>query len=155
MDIKRILVPTDFSPAGRPAIEAACSFARRFGAMIDLLHVWELPVAIAPAMLLTPPVGPPLAAAEFIRGHAGQEMERLVGQLRAPGLEVRGRLESGHPAETILRIAESDGADLIVMGTHGRTGISHLLMGSVAERVVRRATCAVLTVRGRGAADAG
>jgi nucleotide-binding universal stress UspA family protein len=74
-------------------------------------------------------------------------MDRLLSEMRHLGVSVRGRLGSGDAANAILRMAEHESYDLIVMGTHGRTGLSHLVMGSVAEKVVARAPCPVLTIR--------
>jgi len=90
---------------------------------------------------------PQRTLAEFARTHAGKEMEQFMVSVEGHGLKVRGRLETGDPYLTILRVAASEQYDLIVMGTHGRTGLQHLLVGSVAEKVVRRAPCPVLTIR--------
>jgi nucleotide-binding universal stress UspA family protein len=86
--------------------------------------------------------------ADFARSEAGKEMAQFLAELQGQGeVEIRGRLESGDPTEIVLGLAEREGYDLIVMGTHGRTGLSHLFLGSVAEKVVRRALCPVLTIR--------
>jgi nucleotide-binding universal stress UspA family protein len=143
---ERILVPVDFGPPSRAALEQAAYLARRLGARIDVLHVWQ------PLPPTWTPIGPPLVLDDplpmFERSKAGQAMKELLSQLEWEfGLDCRGRLESGNPSSCILRVAEEEGYDLIVMGTHGRTGMSHLLLGSISSTVVRKAPCPVLTVR--------
>ncbi len=137
--INRLLVPVDFSHDARYAAEYAQAIAQRFGAEIVLLHV-SAALAFVPGSLLE------------VRETAAdrQALEALADALRAAGVRVRTRLRPGVPADEIVRAAADEGADLIVMGTTGRTGLAHVLLGSVAERVVRRATCPVLTVRDPG-----
>jgi nucleotide-binding universal stress UspA family protein len=143
--IRRILVPVDFSGCSRSALEYATFLARRFGAEIDVLHAWEPP---------TPLVGPFFPAdvelarlALFERSDRGRDMKAFLSFVEGRGdVRVRGRLEAGDPSDAILRAARESAYDLIVMGTHGRTGMSHLLLGSISEVVVRRASCPVLTV---------
>jgi nucleotide-binding universal stress UspA family protein len=130
--IQRLLVPTDFSVCSMRALRYAEELARRFGAEIVLVHVDESLVARSELAGLREAV-------------AGEELERLVALLEKRGVPARAVVRSGGAAEEIAEEAES--ADLVVMGTHGRTGLAHVLMGSVAERVVRHARCPVLTVR--------
>jgi nucleotide-binding universal stress UspA family protein len=146
MDLKRILAPTDFSPASRPALDYALGLAQRFGARVDLMHVWELPIDVLPDWIVQAPGDPPQAITTLVRGRASQQMESLVTELRHRFDNVHGRLETGDPGQQIVEVSSRDPYDLIVMGTHGRRGLSHLWTGSVAERVVRRAICPVLTV---------
>ena len=132
----RILVPIDFSGPSDAALEYARLFAHAWGSALHLLHVT--------AEHLTPPHGesaghPEPAALRQIR-------DRLTDDDRRRRLAIRV-LERAEPAEAILGYARATDIDLIVMGTHGRTGVAHLLMGSVAETVVRSAPCPVLTVR--------
>jgi nucleotide-binding universal stress UspA family protein len=136
--IRKILFPTDLSPASNAALRHAAALARGNDASLLILHVEE----------------PPLA-------YGGGEMFYSVGEINTdalqamldkvvphdPAVRVERRLVIGDPASEIPRIAKEENVDLIVMGTHGRTGLLRLLMGSVAELVVRRAHCAVLTVR--------
>ncbi|MCC6751068.1 MAG: universal stress protein [Deltaproteobacteria bacterium] len=147
--LHRILVPVDFSDASSAAVTYAAFLARRFEAGIVLLHVWEPPHLLVPEVVLAPPEGPPQTLAEFATAHADRQMTELVAEL---GAELRGRVqvmvEVGHPATRIVEVARRASSDLIVMGTHGRHGLSRLLLGSVAQNVVRRAPCPVLTVHG-------
>jgi len=152
--IDRILVPVDFSSCSQVACDLAATFASRFGAAIELLHVWDIP-AFSGAVLSELVVNMGAAAEEdpslpgVIQSRATRAMQHLVENLERRGVHsVRGRVEMmGEPADAIVRYAEEGGFSLIVMGTHGRTGFSRLLMGSVAEKVVRAAPCPVLTVR--------
>ena len=147
MIITTVLVPVDFSACSRAALLWAAEVAEPFGANVDVLHVWEPPRhAMSEYAFETGRIGTSLA--EFSHTQAGDLMREFLTILEARGLgDVRGRLDIGDPVSTILRIAESDRYDLVVMGTHGRTGLAHLLLGSVAEKVVRRAPCPVLTIR--------
>ncbi len=147
MDIKRILAPTDFSASARPALDYALLVGRRFGARVDVLNVWELPINVLPDWIVQAPGEPPQAISTLVRSRAASQMEQLTNELRAQFDNVHGRLETGDPAELIVQTAARDKYDLIVMSTHGRTGLSHLWAGSVAERVLRHAPCPVLTVR--------
>jgi nucleotide-binding universal stress UspA family protein len=135
--IKTILQPTDFSARSEFAFRLACSLARDYSARLIVLHVVEPPTVSAAGVLMLPPV----VDLEPLR-------ERLH-QLRPgdPKVAVEHRLVEGDAATEILRAAGEVKCDLIVMGTHGRTGLGRLLMGSVAEQVVRRAPCPVLTVK--------
>lgn len=145
----RILVPVDFSDCSRAAVEYAATLAKRLGAEVDVMHVLETPHYVASQVMVH------LSLDEFERSQAGTAMKELLSTLEERGLlRVRGRLESGEACSSILQVAEKEPYDLIVMGTHGRTGLSHLLMGSVAEKVVRQARCPVLTVRSPPAAEA-
>lgn len=124
LPIRQILFPTDFSDASRPAGAAAADFARQFGARLHVLHV-------------VPPVTDPTTAPAALRA--------VVDDL-GHGLPVVTAIASGLPARQIAAYARKNAIDLIVVGTHGRTGVSRALLGSVAEAVVRHAPCRVLTV---------
>jgi nucleotide-binding universal stress UspA family protein len=141
-ELTRILVPTDFSAAADAALDAARAIADRFGATIHLLHVMHEP-AESGAEMYVPET--PEARAERLR----DAMDRLGHRLGAADESKRrgGHTEvmSGAPADAIVERARH--FDLVVMGTHGRRGMAHVLMGSVAERVVRQAQCPVITVR--------
>lgn len=148
--IEKILVPVDFSEGGQPALTFATMMARTFRASIDLLHIWQPPPLIPFPVVVVPSSGEstPMHLEELARTNAGAQMKALVERLRDQGVaEVHSRVGVGSPAYEIVEIAELGHFDLIVMGTHGRTGVAHAVLGSVAEKVVRRAKCPVLTVR--------
>lgn len=139
---KNILVPTDFSPSAQRATELAIEMAKRFDASLTLLHVVEIPVytydAFGPtADLLTP-----------VQSAAETMMAALRAEVQAQVPRVSSEVRLGRPADEILAAIETTGADLVVIGTHGRRGVRRLLMGSVAERVVRFSTVPVLTAHG-------
>lgn len=137
--IHTILHPTDFSEQSGHALHLACALARDHGAHLVILHVGLPQRPVYGEWLLPPPSV----------DDAYYEAQSQLDDLRIPDgcVEVERRLEIGAPAAEILRVATEIPVDLIVMGTHGRTGLSRLLMGSVAEKVMRRATCPVLTVK--------
>jgi nucleotide-binding universal stress UspA family protein len=148
--IKKILVPVDFSEGAKPALALAASMARTFGASIDLLHVWQPPPLIPFPVVIVPSASEstPINMEELARTTAGAQMKELAARLRDQGVaEVRSRVAIGSPAHEIVELAALGHFDLIVVGTHGRTGVAHAVLGSVAEKVVRRASCPVLTVR--------
>ena len=144
VDWKRILCPIDFSDASRAALETAAELAKRFGAMVALFHAYPVPG-------YTFPDGSFVASSKMLDELSGQanrhmaEWKALAEGMGVARVEVATAV--GEPAQEVLLFAKAQNADLIVIGTHGRTGLQHALMGSVAERVVRRATCPVLTVR--------
>jgi universal stress protein A len=146
LNISRILTPVDYSPCSRAALEHALFFATRFGAKIDVLHVWDVPPSVRADTLVVSD-GAEQSMQNVLSRGANKEMTQFLADLSAENrARVAIRVEHGDPVPTILEVAR-DGYDLVVMGTHGRTGLSHLLMGSVAEKVVRQAPCPVLTVR--------
>lgn len=143
MPITKILVPIDFSEGSTSALDEAIEVATKFGATIDLLHAWQLPLYGGADMV----GGVNIAFADDIERLAGAELSRWRDSLRARGFAgARAFLTMSDPATAILE-RSTDGYDLIVTGTHGRTGISRWALGSVAEKVVRHALCPVLTVR--------
>ena len=144
-DWKRICCPIDFSDASRAAMEVAADLARRTGAELVLLHAYPIPG-------YTFPDGSVVASPRMMQDLADQA-ERHLEEWRAQAVQLVGaprvgtQKAVGEPAAEIVSFAKTGGVDLLVVGTHGRTGLEHALMGSVAERVVRRAHCPVLTVR--------
>jgi nucleotide-binding universal stress UspA family protein len=142
--VTRVLSPTDFSPGAEPALRWASSIAKAFGAALVLLHVLDLNIA---AMAGLPPSMGMMTMTEDLlkqmRSEANAEMERLSKSYPDAKVLVR----EGSPRPAILEVAEELKADMIVMGTHGRTGLAHVFFGSVAEHVVRNAKVPVLTVR--------
>ncbi len=146
---KKILAPTDFSDDSSLAFSYAEELARRFSAEMVVLHVDQslVPVMVSPDESLGLGSDSLTRIAEEQRLAAQRELDKLVNRLRDGGLKARSLLRVGSPFVEIVRTAQSEKADLIVMGTHGRTGLAHALMGSVAERVVQKAPCPVLTIR--------
>src|SRR5262245_10843824 len=139
--IKTILHPTDFSPRSQAAFEMACSLARERQARLVLLHVVEVPLTVPSGVMTAPPA--PLPETE--KDAAWTKIKAM----KAPdsSIALDQRVVMGDVGTSILDIAKEVRADLIVLGTHGRTGLSRLLMGSVAEKVVRNAACPVLTLK--------
>jgi nucleotide-binding universal stress UspA family protein len=145
--LRRILVPVDFSACSRAALEHAAVLAKSFDATIDLLYVWEAPTFVAPEAMVGA-AGTTQTLAQLASDQAESAMREFLQQARDDGIEVAAtHVEQGDPSRTIVEVADAKGYDLIAMGTHGRSGFAHLLLGSVAEKVVRRATRPVLTVR--------
>lgn len=144
-DWKRICCPIDFSDASRAAMEVAADLARRGGANLVLMHAYPIPGYTFPdgSVVASPKMMQELS--DQAKKHLEEwraEAEKLVGAPR-----VRSETAVGEPAAEIVSFARASGIELIVIGTHGRTGLEHALLGSIAERVVRRAHCPVLTVR--------
>jgi universal stress protein A len=144
MEIRHLLVPTDFSEGSKQALEYALGLAQTCGAKLTLLHVVELPSYVTdghtPLHVLT-------ALRDEMQGSAQQELTHLLPEGSGPPVEIVRQVVVGVPHQKILETAAAEQVDWIVMATRGRTGLSHLLMGSVAERVVRTAPCPVLTLR--------
>lgn len=138
LTIRTILHPTDFSECSSYAFQVACSLARDHGARLVLVHVTSSVVITAPFVTIPPePVD--------IREQLQKELAAL--QPSEPGIQIDRHVREGDPGREILSLAQEIHADLIVMGTHGRTGLGRLLVGSVAEQVLRKAVCPVLTVK--------
>lgn len=147
--LDRILVPVDFSPSSQAALEYAVFLGERFGSTLHVLHVWEPPPYLWPEAIVLEP-GRPEQSLQYLAGaRANEQMKELLAlPAHRHDVPLVSRIESGNPADVIVSVAQADRFDLIVMGTHGRRGLSRVLMGSVAEKVVRRATCPVLTIHG-------
>lgn len=144
IDLRKILVPTDFSPPSANALRYAAAFAAKFGAQVLLLHVVpDLALFLPEAASVSPPIVPAL---DQTVAAARASLERLAAEPRAAGLTVHVEVREGPPFQEILAAARERDVDLIVLGTHGHGGLAHVLLGSVAEKVVRKAPCPVLTV---------
>jgi universal stress protein A len=134
----KILFPTDFSTLGQAALETATSLAKQREAKLLIVHVEEPPTAYG--------------GGDFYYGLEEpnrQEIQRMLAEVLPtdPAVGYEHRLMIGSPATAIVHLAEKENVDMIVMPTHGRTGLTRLLMGSVAEEVVRKAKCPVLTIK--------
>lgn len=144
MQIKTILFPTDFSNGARAAMDHAISLAKDYQAKLILLYViqdisiaeWYIPSSLSVADLV-----------EDMQKSAWQEMDKWTAEVSLQVKDVEKMVVRGVPFVEIIQNAKERNADLIVIGTHGRTGIDHMLFGSTAEKVVRKASCPVLTVR--------
>jgi len=145
IDVRLILVPIDFSSHAEAVLAWGAHLAEEHGSRIVLLHVYHLPVEF---QQLEGAYLPP----DFwstVKSEAEQTLARYAEELRARKLEVEAVVREGYPASVIVEEAASRSADLIVIGTRGLSGLKHLLLGSIAERVVQKAPCAVLTVKSR------
>ena len=142
-DIRRILCAIDFSETSNKAVEHAYALAEKHGASLVLMHAWQLPAYALPE-------GAVLASPQYI-GEIQKELQKsvdaAVAKLAGGAVSVSGKLGEGPAHLEVIRIAVEVNADLVVIGTHGRTGLSHVLLGSTAERVVRTCPVPVLTVR--------
>jgi nucleotide-binding universal stress UspA family protein len=144
IQLKRVLVPTDFSESARHALTYGVSFAKEYRARLLLLHVVEnLTVGYASDLF---PV-PMAEVFQEISGYAKTELAKLAAFAGEKGIEVEEHVAQGKPSAEIIRFASEHQVDMIVLGTHGKGMLDQALFGSTTERVVRRAPCPVLTVR--------
>jgi universal stress protein A len=142
--LQHILVPFDFSDGARRALAHAVASARAFNARLTLLHVVHLPylgTGFGP--------GEGLALEARLVEEMSSQLGVIADEVRAQGVAANAVVRVGHPSSEVVEAARRDDIDFIVMGTHGRTGLMHVLLGSVAERVVRHAPCPVTVVRPR------
>jgi nucleotide-binding universal stress UspA family protein len=142
LTLKRILVPTDFSEPSDAALKYGIALARGFNANLYLLHVLAKAPAENPSS-----VEHPIGLFESTQGAAREQLDKMLADQEAKDVPSEFTTRVGTPYVEIIRYAKNRDIDLIVMGTHGRGVVAHMLMGSVAESVVRRAPCPVLTVR--------
>jgi universal stress protein A len=143
---RKILFASDFSPASRPAFTKALELAQALKAALVVVHSVA---PVVPAEALYAPIADWDALTRAIRHATQAALDRLATAARRRGLRVETVVANGYAAEEILRLARARRVYAIVMGTHGRTGVSRLLVGSVATRVMAAASCAVVTVRHR------
>ncbi|MEC7522763.1 MAG: universal stress protein [Myxococcota bacterium] len=139
-EIRRIICPVDFSEPSEKALDYAIELAAKFGADVQAIHAYQLPVYALPD-------GAMMAGPEFTT-KVTDELQKALKELsaRKSGVKLETHLVEGIPYKEVVRMTEELDADLVVMGTHGRTGLKHLLLGSVAERVVRSSKVPVITV---------
>jgi nucleotide-binding universal stress UspA family protein len=149
IDVRSILVPIDFSPNAASVLEWAAHLAEEHECPLVLLHAYHLPVDF---QQLEGAYLPPDFWTQ-VKNDAAANLEKHADTLRGRGLQVETVLREGYPASVIEEEARDRHVDLIVIGTRGHTGLKHLLLGSVAERVVQKAACAVLTVKARDEAS--
>jgi nucleotide-binding universal stress UspA family protein len=146
--LKTIVCPVDFSACSDNAFQLACNLAKEQGARVIVVHVTSVPDLAY--------TGYGIPAGNLAREDYLAEARQNLGKIHAPdkGLALERRLEDGDPGGEVVRVATETGADLIVMGTHGHKGVAHVLMGSVADKVVRKAPCPVLTLKASATAPA-
>lgn len=152
MKINSILLPTDFSDCARHAVPAAAALAGLTGARVVCLHVVE---PVVPAVGWTP-IAEPLPVtdlSEQLEDSAQRELPRFADCPEFAGLEVEDMISHGEAAAEIVRVARERGCDMIVISSHGRTGLGRILFGSTAESVVRHAHCPVLVVKPPGRSE--
>lgn len=145
--IRKILVATDFSACSDHALEYALLLRGRFDATLELLHVWEIPqgIGVEAMPFVAMQGGDRVSLMDYVRSEAERALADKVSELKRRNVVVTPRLVPGNAAQAI--VDASAGCDLVVVGTHGRGAVMHLLLGSVAERVVRKSKVPVLTVR--------
>jgi len=146
-----MLVPVDFSPSSTAAIRYAVDLARAFDGTVHVLHAWEVPAYLRPDLTIwSGEISATLSDQVRLGAQSAMREFSMTNGLEGNSA-VTYEVVQGTPYNAILTVAKDGDFDLIVMGTHGRTGISHVLLGSVAEKVVRHARCPVLTIRASGA----
>lgn len=136
IEIQRILCPVDFSDYSRLALDHAVAIARWYTSTITVLHV----------VATTVPGFEPVPLSDADRGRVLADLQRLIADESAPGVPMEAMIREGRPEPEILSQAASMGADLLILGTHGRSGFERLMLGSVTERLLRKADCPVLTI---------
>ena len=142
--VKRVVVATDFSDGAERALTVAIRFAKLLGATVDIVHVYPMATAgvLSPIPGVVPMPPPPADVMDEIAGR----LDALATQVREAGVNALTTSLEGGAADEIVAYANRVSTDLIVMGTHGRTGIRRVLLGSVAEQVLRQARCPLLVV---------
>lgn len=153
LPIKRILCATDFSDFSIEALDKACQLASHFGAELLVVHITQ---TVEPVYGFAPYAVSPVQVDELkhaVHEGAEAELKKLLEPSQFTHVRARAIVREGHPATQIIELASDEDADLIVISTHGLTGWRHLVSGSVAENVVRMATCPVLVVPARDRAD--
>jgi nucleotide-binding universal stress UspA family protein len=150
VEVHKILVPVDFSEHSQRALDEAVGLAKHFGAQLMVFHCYPIPI---PSVASVPyDTVPPESYLNAVRTAALQGVTEWRNKARAQGVRAEGQIGTGSPSSEIAALAEKIGADLIVIGTRGVSGLKHVLLGSVAERTIRTAPCPVLTVKGVAAA---
>lgn len=143
-----ILVPHDFSASANHATAIARDEAKVHGGTLVLLHVIDLPYQLGPDAVIVPPeTGAPISVREYAIQSAEAHLQDIIARLAKDGVTATGVIKVGVPVDEINQVVDEQNIDLVVMGTHGRTGLRHLMAGSVAERVVRSSRVPVLTIR--------
>lgn len=146
--IQKVLCPIDCSEGSKVALEYALFIGKRFGAKVHVLHAWHVAHHVRPDLSVWMEAHGQQPISKMIALEATAATDRFLASLDAAArAEIESHVLQGEPAATIVDFAARHKVDLVVIGTHGHTGFAHLALGSVAEKVVRRAECPVLTVR--------
>jgi universal stress protein A len=147
MGIRRIMIPIDYSENSKAALAYGAELALGFGASLDIVHVWDRPTYLTDAVMVQRPGEAHKPIGDLIRENAEQDMAEFLKEVALPAtLTTSTRLVSGEPASALLAELKKGEHDLVVLSTHGRTGLAHLLLGSIAEKLVRLSPVPVLTV---------
>ena len=145
--MKRVLVPVDYSESSLGVLRFAAEIAQRGGGQLTALHVWECMPHAPPDLKVRGRDGKPRKLEDVIRGNAENEMKHFIAGARLPkDLEVKTLVKSGDASKCVLGEIDSGNYDAIVMGTHGRGGVQHVVLGSVAEKIIRSSNIPVITV---------
>jgi nucleotide-binding universal stress UspA family protein len=148
LKLERILVPVDFTERSRRAVEYAVELAQLTRASVRIFHVWQIPPLTTATVAAEHYQPLPPETVDAIRREASRNMEIFIGSLTLPQrLAIHVELQAGDPASAIENAIDAHAIDLVVMGTHGRRGLSRFFLGSVAEKVMRTARCPILTIR--------
>ncbi len=148
--IQRILIPTDFSPPARQAEHYAVALAQKFAAELHVLHIVEDPALPVHGSRYSWAVPDDMLPRLLEKAEHDLTLAVPTADVNLIGRELVRKIKVGHPVNSIIEYATENQIDLIVIGTHGRSGLSHLLLGSSAEKLVRLATCPVLTIHPSG-----
>jgi len=143
---RSILVPVDYSEHSKASVRYAAELAKNVGATLHVVHVWDRPTYASDAVLVRRPGEEHCSLAELIQRNAENDMKDFLATLEFGDVKLTHELLSGDPTAKLVEELKKGGYDLVVLGTHGRTGLMHLLMGSVAEKLVRLSPVPVLTV---------
>jgi nucleotide-binding universal stress UspA family protein len=143
---RRILVPVDYSEHSMVSLRFAGELAAALGSTLDVVHVWDKPTYVSDTVMVRRADQDHCSLTELIRENAEREMTEFLANVALPAtLASTRRLLSGEPASTLVNELKNGGHDLVIVGTHGRTGLLHVLLGSVAERLIRLSPVPVLT----------
>jgi nucleotide-binding universal stress UspA family protein len=142
IEFKHILVPTDFGDSAERALDVAVDLAKKYAASLTVVHVYEIPAYVYEGMMTSP-----VDLLTPIRETAERQLDSTLRDVRTRIPDTKGILGVGIPWQEIQKVIAETHPDLVVMGTHGRRGVSHVLLGSVAEKIVRLSPVPVLTVR--------
>jgi nucleotide-binding universal stress UspA family protein len=143
-DIKKVLVPIDFSDYSKSSLRYAVSFVKHFNAKLILIYVVE-PIIYPPDFSMGQ-IAIPTIGLEMDK-RAAEELDKLASKEIPANIEVKKKIKTGKPFVEIIETASEEDVDLIIIATHGHTGVEHILFGSTAEKVIRKAPCPVLTLR--------